>query len=46
MKKLVCKRVGRFVYSEKKSECRTQAIFPRKEEVFLLSFHNKGGMSH
>ena len=28
--KKVWKRVGRFVYSEKESECRTQAIFARE----------------
>ena len=29
----ICKRVGRFVYSEKQSECRAQTIFPRKLSV-------------
>ena len=28
--KKVCKRVGRFVYSEKQGEGTTQAIFPRE----------------
>ena len=31
--KKVCKRVGRFVYSEKQGEGRTQAIFPRELSV-------------
>ena len=31
--KKVCKRVGRLVYSEKESECRTQAIFARELSV-------------
>ena len=36
----VCKRVGRFVYSEKESECRTQAIFARELSVHYRAEFN------
>ena len=38
--KNVCKRVGRFVYSEKESECRTQAIFARELSVHYRAEFN------
>ena len=38
--KKVCKRVGRFVYSEKESECRTQAILARELSVHYRAEFN------